>query len=192
MSRWLWRVQLVAALALGGLLAYELSHPPTLPPLPAGNPAPVAGGGALALPPLKELPPLSAYQEIVERPLFLPDRRPPAEEPPPPEPVAEEGEWLLQGVMITEDVTVALIQPQGGEGKTLLLRVGDNLDSWSVESIAADQVVLSREDGESRTLPLLRNQRQIDLPTRMPVAPPAAAQPSPTPEGAEPAATPPE
>ncbi len=103
------------------------------------------------LPPL-EVPPqaissLAAYEAIVERPLFNPQRRPAA-----PDQVADDSEarpagaitdatgWRLTAVLREAERRTVLIEDRAG--RTLALRKGDRLGDWKLEEIADDSVVI--------------------------------------------------
>jgi hypothetical protein len=137
----------VAYLAVLGLGVYELRRAPALstPPAPPAQPA-------LALPPL-EIPPdavrsIAAYDAIIERPLFSPDRRP---SPPAAESVqtgnslpkagsVEIDGFRLSAVLRNADQTTALIEDRSG--KTLTLHAGERLGDWRLDQILDDRAVL--------------------------------------------------
>jgi hypothetical protein len=142
----------VAALGLG---VYELrgANALSLPPAPPKQPA-------QALPPL-EIPPdvvrsIAAYDTIIERPLFNPERRPkpPAAESAETEnlPEAERVEidgFRLTAVLRIADQTTVLIEDRAG--KTLTLHAGEPLGNWRLDEILDDRVVLAA-DGRRETL----------------------------------------
>ncbi|MCG6941195.1 MAG: hypothetical protein LJE69_08085 [Thiohalocapsa sp.] len=121
-----------------------------------------------------EPPPKEDYASVVERPLFLPDRRP----PPPEETGEQEGEEEpvteldgvdLTAVVITPDVVSAWVRsPDDNELKRL--RLGDEFAGWTVKGIAPDELVLERQ-GETNRL-LLR-----DYENAPPPIPPTRMQP---------------
>jgi len=173
----------VAAIGLG---AYELRRAPSLalPPAPPEQ-------ALQALPPL-EVPPevirsLAAYDAIIERPLFSPDRRPEAAvvaaaQSGPGQ--AEEGAVEIDGFRLTAvlrdgDATTVLIEDRGGQTRTL--HAGDRLGNWQLGEVLDDRVVLVA-DGRRETLmvydfspqakakPVRRNYRRIpQLPRQRPV-----------------------
>jgi hypothetical protein len=166
------------ALVLGTLLAIQWqSWAPNaaLPPPPVPQPA-AAGDGGQAADPLDpfalEPPPKSEYASVVERPLFLPERRPPPDEPEE-EPVAEEPMTELDGVDLTAVViTPAVVSawvsgPQSKEVKRL--RLGDDYLGWTVKTIEPARLVLERQ-GETDELPLrdYTNAPARIPPTRLP------------------------
>lgn len=106
--------------------------------------------------------PLDDYSDIVERPLFLEARRPPDPEQEeavePEEPAADEKQdvtFLLQGVLMTSEGTMALLRVEQ-DNKVVRLRVGDKEGNWQLESIQPDSVSL-RSGNEVVKVPLVRN-----------------------------------
>jgi len=98
-----------------------------------------------------------AYLEVVERPLFQPERRPSEEETSAETasgPTEERGlEGLdLNAVILTSDVTMAWVF-DGPNSSLIKVRPGDDLAGWTVREIRADRLVLERH-GEADTLPL--------------------------------------
>jgi hypothetical protein len=155
-SRWglLLAVGYLAAL---GLAAYEYRRAPTLA-VPPAPPEPEA-----ALIPSLELPPtvvhgIAAYDEIVERPLFSPERRPEAAEAAAEgteevaeaeEPVVEVDGFRLTAVLKDGDKTTVLIEDRSGQ--TRVLHDGDRLDNWSLGEVLDDRIELI-DDGRRETL----------------------------------------
>jgi general secretion pathway protein N len=130
-----------------------------------------AGGGALALvliaspvaaqspseSPLKgivNLPPLNDLLATRERPLFAPDRRPPA--PPaepqqevaetPAEPQVEEAElpFELAGVVLGPQVEFVIVRDRNS-GESQRLKRGETVEEWSIDEISRHHVVFRRE-----------------------------------------------
>ncbi len=99
------------------------------------------------------LPPLEDYAEIVERPLFIQERRPPPaqEAQVAPETAIETGAgapppFVLVGIVITPETKEALLLKPGQKD---LIRglIGQRFDGWKVDSIEPDRVVVSRGTG---------------------------------------------
>lgn len=87
----------------------------------------------------------SAFEASVERSLFSWNRRPKVTEQ---QPVSEDSlpsKWLLTGVVNTGSATYAIFSDSEG-GQRLRLEEGMYLEKWKLESITAEQVLLS--DGE--------------------------------------------
>lgn len=179
---WLW-------LAAGGLaaavLVWQLRHPPRLPTAAAtGVTAQMPELPAVT--PLEpfHLPPAEQYAETVARPLFIPARRP---EPPPPldkappplaTPTGSEQKFLLLGVMITAQTTVALLRPEESNAKTIRAKAGDRVGEWRLETVFPNRVVLQK-GAEKQELGLAR--------PRKPVGPRLGKRNGPGPAGPKPA-----
>ncbi|WPL14637.1 MULTISPECIES: hypothetical protein [Thiorhodovibrio] len=122
-------------------------------------------------------PPKEEYAAVVERTLFLPDRRPPEKTPdgpengtPEPEPVDDSALQGLDfsGVLISPDSTLAWVSlPR--EPQPHRLRPGDDLKGWTVRSIEADRLILRNQDNE-RVFALrdYANAPPLIPPTRLP------------------------
>jgi len=121
-----------------------LSIGPWLPS--AANPAP-AEPEIAAPPSLSEIPPLSHFAAISERPLFQPSRQPPAaERPAPAAPLGIEARYRVVGLIIAGPSRRALLM---SADRKLEVGEGDNLDGWRVERIEADRLVLSSAAGQA-------------------------------------------
>lgn len=170
--------------AVLGLGAYELQRAPSLSEAP-----PPPAQAAQPLPPL-EIPPsaiasLAAYDAIIERPLFSPDRRPetteaedqsPLEDAATEEAITEIDGFRLTAVLRNGEKTTVLIEDMGGE--TRILHEGERLGNWRLDEIHDDRVLLAA-DGRRKTLmvydfnapPMPRAQRRIFSRTRQPPMP---------------------
>lgn len=197
---WLW-------LAAGGLaaaaLGWQLRHPPRLPTTAATG-ATTRMPELPAVTPLEpfHLPPAEQYAETVARPLFIPARRPepppPPDEappPPPPAPAGAEQKFLLLGVMITPQTTVALLRPEEPNAKIARLKPGEMLGEWRLDTVFPRRVVLSK-GGVTQELVLVRQKKTAGPRTRKPAGikpgdavPPVV--PPVVPPGAPPAGQPP-
>jgi hypothetical protein len=92
-----------------------------------------------------QIPPVVAYREVVERPLFTGSRRPPEE----PEETVESvravqlgSKWKLTGIVVAGDDSFAHVTGIRDQ-KTVRLKIGEALDGWKLEEIAPDQIVFS-------------------------------------------------
>jgi hypothetical protein len=144
---------------LGAVLACPaLAAQPTDPAAEA--PAQAVGAEVPELPELPDLnfslPPLERYGEIIERPLFMPNRKPqkPDEQPQmeangPVNPL----QARLLGTIITPQKRQALIEDMLA-GKILHLEQGMPIQDWQVKEIQPDRVVLARQ-GQSQPQELL-------------------------------------
>ncbi|MBK8750407.1 MAG: hypothetical protein IPL99_01620 [Candidatus Competibacteraceae bacterium] len=142
-------------LVLGGLAAaalfWQQRHPPR-PPTVANAGAAVRVPELPVVTPLEpfQLPPPDQYAETVARPLFIATRRPepppPADEVPPPEPLltGPEQKFLLLGVMITPQMTIALLRPEEPNAKIVRLKPGETVGEWRLEMVSPNQVVLRK------------------------------------------------
>ncbi len=171
-----WRtlsVLLTVNVALAGFLATERRRDtatalPTLPPvaMAASGQAGAAEDASTALP---SLGPLGSYATVLERPLFLPGRRPFApEKPAAPPPTTPGGEPTLKGVIVTAERAVAIFQLPGS-AQYIFGEQGSAVGSWRVEEIGPDSVSL-RRGGIGRLLVL----EDRGAPTPGPAARPAA------------------
>ena len=62
------------------------------------------------------------------------------------------GRYALVGTVVTPRQRIVLLRPAAG-GAVLRLQEGDALDSWRIEGISAEALVL-RDGGRSETVPL--------------------------------------
>lgn len=168
---------LLVLLASALMLQWWQWSPEAALPAPASAPAAAADGiapaattdvDAMALEP----PPKEAYASVIERPLFLPERRPPAEEP---EELVIEDEPLpeltgvdLTAVVITPAVVSAWVRSSESQG-IQRLRLGQDYQGWTVKTIEPARLVLERQ-GETNELPLrdYSNAPPPIPPTRLP------------------------
>lgn len=131
---------LLACLVLTGLAAVQIVLPTD--ELPAAE-----DGLAPRRPALVDVPAPQDYPEIVARPLFSPGRRPAAGDA-----AASEDESLVViGIGTTAESSTALLRT--GEGQVRRIRVGDDVNGWTVAVIEPAAITLTR-DGESRRLGL--------------------------------------
>ena len=116
------------------------------------------------------LPPLSEFDSIKERPIFIDGRRP---LPPNPTVVQEETrrpssgvssrppKMNLSAILIVNDEPMVLLRnpPKGSSSR---LKIGDEFEGWQVEKITPDRVTL-KQSGRSEDFPL-RSYKQVPLP----------------------------
>jgi hypothetical protein len=132
--------------------------------------------------------PKDAYASVTDRPLFRPQRRPEEDVDPEAQATAEpdaatslEG-MNLSAVIITPTLVSAWIQDPN-EPRLRRLRIGDELEGWSVQTILPDRVLLERQ-GEQDAL-ILRDYGKTPSPAApMPVPrrPPRVLQPADPPD----------
>lgn len=155
---------LLAGLLGGGMVALHRDDPDRLVRRLAGGqaaaaPAQTAGNGSAPGQPAIAPPPESRFAVIALRPLFSPGRRPP-DRPDSPTSTAPTGaptDWLVTGIVLAGDDSVAIIEPvrpAPGAEPALVAHVGDSVSGWKIEAIEPGQVVLMR-DGERHEMPLI-------------------------------------
>jgi general secretion pathway protein N len=140
-------------LCLSGIIAAELTL--TVSRVAASPNYAAVGAAAQAATPAPPVDADALVAEILDRPLFSPDRHPPA---PPPAPEAEaktppELNGRLAGVMIRPNDREALFARDGE--KPITVKEGDTIDGWTVSTIEADRVVLTSEFGEKVVQPTM-------------------------------------
>lgn len=125
---------------------------------PAAKPAPRA----------TEFPPMEELQATRERPLFNPNRRPPAAEPendaPPPIVESSALPFELTGVALGPDVRVAILRNKGSNDEARL-KEGEKLDAWTVE-IVTDRYVVLRGEGKRVRLWLFNDSKKAGVDVR--------------------------
>ncbi len=113
---------------------------------------PYAAGNALSVPPIVK------FREVIERPLFIEDRRLPKENSSSKKSVQGvqlSGKWKLTGVFLVGDQSFAHVESVR-ERKTTRLQVDTELDGWRVSAIDSAGVRFSN-GGETVTLALKEN-----------------------------------
>lgn len=139
---------------LCGVTAYELVRP-YRPAYPAPSPsqdkdavAATTGTGDEAVPPME------AFSEIMERPLFREDRRPfvpppapPAQEPEMPPPVEPDitTQIALRATIIIGDKRIALIQVHGNDEQQKI-RQGEAFNGWTLADVQSDSISMKKGD----------------------------------------------
>ncbi|MFB1487212.1 MULTISPECIES: hypothetical protein [unclassified Thiocapsa] len=128
--------------------------------------------------------PKDAYASVTDRPLFRPQRRPEEDVDPDAQPTLEPDVLTsldgmnLSAVIITPNLVSAWVQDPN-QPRLRRLRIGDDLEGWSVQTILPDRVLLERQ-GEQDAL-ILRDYGKTPSPaTPMPVPrrPPRVLQPA--------------
>jgi hypothetical protein len=189
----------LASAGLAGAIAVEMQNEPSLTPLAK---AALTGSGGLAQP-IDEAAAsadwlsAAAIDEIVDRPLFSPSRRP--YEPTVAAPVftsvvvedePEEAATLdLIGTMLTGRSRIAMITHS--DKGLLKMKRGDDVDGWRLVAISDEQVWLER-DGETRHLGLRDDLETLRAQRRKTQARPAPAvekKDEPAPKSAAPQST---
>lgn len=138
----------VLCFALGWMIYEEAKAPlPVMtspPPAVSADPTPDSAKFASRRT-TTALPPIDAFQEITARPLFNASRRPIVADRI--EPVAKEAELniMLSGIVIDHTRQIAHLR-SNTDKRVQALSVGDQIDSWRIEAIEPDRVVLRAGD----------------------------------------------
>ena len=157
------------------------------------NSAPIPSEALLEPSPAKE-----AYASVSERPLFLPDRRPSPDEPaeaeePEPEALTGLDGMDLNAVVITPSTVSAWVR-RPNTRDAVRLRLGDEFEGWTVQTIEPDRLVFERQGDTDELIlrdyenapsprpspPVARRQPRTQ-PGRAPSPAATEGQPSPTP-----------
>jgi general secretion pathway protein N len=129
----------LAALGLAAIVDLEWQAPLAAEGLPAAPEAKAARSADETPPPRFSLPPIENFAAVTARPLFVEDRRPPAESA-----GGSIGPWsslTLAGIVIAPGSREALIR-HGTPPVVVHLREGQTVDGWTLRSILNDRVVL--------------------------------------------------
>ncbi len=140
---------LLLCLMLGGVVAWELRHAAAMDATrfenlsaPADTPPPVMKSLPASLPKTT----LQVYQDILARPLFRKDRRPP-EPQAAPAAVAKTVlplRLVLEGVALTREKRIALLRDLSSN-ELLSVEQGSTHNDWTVSSVQPDRVTVSRD-----------------------------------------------
>jgi hypothetical protein len=159
-GRWpLTGLLLLACAALGGLLALEWRGR-SVTGAGAGVGSETAPDAASAPAPSNPYSPpvLASFDAILERPLFIPDRRPVAVPEPEAAPAATPSAPLrarLEGVVRIGATSFALIRDLS-RNEAVRLAQGMELNGWTLDRVESGRAVLSRGDGQVQELKLER------------------------------------
>jgi hypothetical protein len=137
-------VLLGAAAVMAAVIGVEWTVLAGDAPLPA--PAAPPSGAAAAAAQSYDPPSIVQYAEIAARPLFLPGRRPQADDGnAAPKPAPRPPTLAVQGVVLSPDRRYAVIT-HGNPIKNESFREGDTVDGWHIDSIDRKRVALSQGD----------------------------------------------
>ena len=131
---------------LGAIVYLEIAHGPfnrsSVSLTPPGEDIALAEPSRAAA----SLPPLENFSEIVDRPLFIPSRRPiQADDGAVSGSGVTRNQFILVGVVIAAEERMAVMQRRAARD---ILRVveGQQIDGWTVESITPEGVRLRHDD----------------------------------------------
>ena len=152
MRTWLARLPLgpfmltVLCLGLGALLVAEWQFWPSEPELGASPPAFVIEQRSQTAETSRfRMPPLTAFSEVDERPLFLRSRRPPTETVSagagPANASAENTPFVLSGVVVVGSQRSAILL-ESDSGRTISALEGTVVEGWRLESVEPETVVM--------------------------------------------------
>jgi len=148
---WTAGVLILLCVGLLAVVLLQLDHAPLSrvarsTPSPAPDGTPLVG---LQVEDLEfEMPALSLYADITARPLFSPDRRPPAVEETPSvkaEPAPVSRDLVLRGVATAGKERVALIEERA-TGKLVRVSEGQSVGGWRLVAIEQEAVELEGRD----------------------------------------------
>jgi len=148
----------------------ELTRAPVVPDVAAPPPVTLA-----LLPDYRVDDGAESRQQTVERPVFVPTRRP----APPAVPTAQEaakprmqkGQFVLTGTAVVEQKSIAFLRESAG-GKARSVRVGETINGLLVAEVKPDRVRLTMgEDSEELVLKVAAGPRTTTQPAVQPTAP---------------------
>ncbi len=100
------------------------------------------------------LPPIETFSETTERPLFLPDRRPPViDEAQEDVEDVESGLFTLLGIIVSPTQRIALVKVRGSQ-EVLQLSEGQQANGWTVLQISPGDVIFESND-KTETIELI-------------------------------------
>jgi len=148
------RLLIAGNLAIALIISAQL----LLPAQPGTANAAVAGDHNATLPDFGDTriaaPPIGQLVDMMERPLFFPDRRMPEPEveqvaATPPAPLR----LKLEGIAIAGGSRVAVLRNLNGNGLVQLVE-GDSHEGWTLDALSSNSATFSRNGGQSAELPL--------------------------------------
>lgn len=101
------------------------------------------------------VPPIAQLVDMMERPLFVPNRRMPEAEveeapPPPPTPLR----LKLEGIAIAGGSRVAVLRNLGNGNSLVQLAEGESHDGWTLDALSSTAATFSRNGEQTTELPL--------------------------------------
>ena len=117
--------------------------------LPASAESPAGNITTAALPPALQIPPVAAYREVRERPLFSDTRRPPPQQEAADANAARatqlSSKWKVTGIVVAGDESFAHLEGLR-DRKTVRVRLGEPLDGWKLQEVQPDHLVFGLAD----------------------------------------------
>jgi len=148
-THWLTGLLLLAIAALGAVVVLELAGSVAIAPEVTAAAPPTAGAEAPAGATKFQPPPERQFDQISDRPLFFPSRRPfvPATAPDAQAASTDDPAAKIEliGVLLTDHERAALVQPEG-QPAAHWVHQQQTVAGWLVEEIAVDHVRL--RDGD--------------------------------------------
>ncbi len=172
-------VNATLVIAIGGELDWGENLHPILPAPVLHPSAPVK----IVLPPDYHLPVREkVYARTLERPLFVPTRRPAPPPPPPPPPTMQKGQFQLLGTTITDDFSIAIIK-EISSGKVRQVFQGYTINGLQLDLVEPNRIVFSQYgDKEEIRLKIQPSPKPVstpqgEQPAKLQGAPAAPRQP---------------
>ena len=145
--------RIFALLIPAGLSLYGLASPASEPPMTA-----------------KAMAPLESFSEVIERPLFAPDRKRHIKAAP----AAPAGQPVLTAIILLKDKRYAVLRE--GDAPARRVKEGDSITGATVKKILRDRVVTVAADGTETAMRLFPEQpAEAAKAAAQPAAPSASA-----------------
>jgi hypothetical protein len=141
-THWLTGLLLLAVAGLGAVVVFELVGGVAIAPAVTAAAPTTVPAGPPAGPAKFQPPPARQFDEISDRPLFFPSRRPfvaPAAPEDQAAPAEAAAKIELIGVLLTDQQRAALVQPEG-QPAAHWVHEQQTVAGWLVEEIAADRI----------------------------------------------------
>ncbi len=103
---------------------------------------------------------IDEFAEVIARPLFFRSRRPQfslsdgqdglgeTSSSTLPAGSAEKAQYMVMGIIIDNEVKMALLKPSAGKGDAIRVKEGEKLEGWTVSTITTDAVTLLQGDSK--------------------------------------------
>jgi general secretion pathway protein N len=177
-------VWLIAFAALAAVIGWETGWGRRVMPAPELGAAPTPQPVSLALLPDYQIEGgLAARRDTVERPAFVPTRRPaPAPVQDVPKPKMPRGQFTLTGTAVVDQKQIAFLRETAG-GKARTVRAGETINGVVVAEVKPDRVRLTLgEESEELVLKVASGPRQTVQPPQPGAPGTPGQQPPPRPQ----------